>query len=74
MKAGLEGLTAAYHAAGSSVYQQAQSAAQDQPSGSDFAGYGPPSDNGATPTDGAVPSGPSDAVEGEVVEGEVTEK
>ena len=52
MKASFESLTAAYQAAGSSVYQQQAEAAaeQQQPSGSDFAGYDKPADgNGAAP-------------------------
>ena len=63
MKSVAENLTSTYHAAGASVYQQAgQSGNPEQPSGSDYAGYdSPPSGNGAGP------------VEGEVVEGEVTE-
>jgi molecular chaperone DnaK len=68
MKAAAEKLQAAYHAAGTSAYQQAEQAAQpEQPSGSDFAGYEPTGD-GATPSSSA-----GDTVEGEVVEGEVTD-
>jgi molecular chaperone DnaK len=65
MKAAQETLTNAYHAAGTSAYQQAPSSGQTggQPSGSDYAGYDTPASNGAA-HDGAV--------EGEVVEGEVS--
>ncbi|MBV9469662.1 MAG: molecular chaperone DnaK [Abitibacteriaceae bacterium] len=68
MKSAQETLTNAYHAAGTSAYQQAQpsGAPQGQPSGSDYAGYDNPAGNGAASPDGAV--------EGEVVEGEVTDK
>lgn len=68
MKAAHETLTNAYHAAGTSAYQQAQPSGQpeSQPSGSDYAGYDHPAGNGAAAHDGAV--------EGEVVEGEVTDK
>jgi molecular chaperone DnaK len=72
MKSETETLQGAYQAAGTSVYQQAAQAAQaDQAqgapqnaSGSDYAGYDQPSTNGTA----------SDAVEGEVVEGEVTDR
>ncbi len=64
MKTAQDKLTTAYHAAGTSAYQQSQSAPQDQPSGSDYAGYDQAAPNGAAPAGGPV--------EGEVVEGEVT--
>ncbi|HVF09708.1 MAG TPA: molecular chaperone DnaK [Abditibacteriaceae bacterium] len=70
MKSSFESLTTAYQAAGSSVYQQQAQAAEQQPSGSDFAGYDEPPTNGAAPG-AAAPNG---TVEGEVVEGEVTEQ
>ncbi len=72
MKAELEKLTTAYHAAGSSAYAQAAQqggAPNTPPSGSDFAGYDAPA-NGAGATNGAGDG----AVEGEVIEGEVTDK
>jgi len=62
----IQNLTNAYHAAGSSTYQQAQGAPSGQPSGSDFAGYDVPADGANGASNGAV--------EGEVVEGEVTER
>jgi molecular chaperone DnaK len=70
MKASMERLNTAYQAAGASVYAAAaaagEGAPQGEPGGSDYAGYdAPPSGNG---------SGPSDAVEGEVIEGEVESK
>jgi len=63
-------LTNAYQAAGTSVYQQqsAQTAAGEttnQPSGSDYAGYDQP--------DASTNGSANGAVEGEVVEGEVTD-
>ncbi len=73
MKSAADSLQNAYQAAGTSVYQNAaQDSAPDASgagpapgsSGSDYAGYDQPSANGA----------PDDTVEGEVVEGEVTEK
>ncbi len=67
MKNATDALQAAYQAGGTSVYQQAaqaQSAPQETPSGSDYAGYDAPSSNGAA----------AETVEGEVVEGEVTDK
>jgi len=66
MKSEMERLTQAYHAAGSSAYAQAaqQGAA---PSGSDFAGYD-------APANGTANGAGDGAVEGEVIEGEVTDK
>ena len=71
MKSELEKLTAAYHAAGSSAYAQAAQgeAAGAPPSGSDFAGYDAEV-NGAHGANGAGEG----AVEGEVIEGEVTDR
>jgi molecular chaperone DnaK len=71
MKAASEKLNSAYQAAGASVYQQAAQQAPDAQAsdgapqgGSDYAGYdAPPASSNGTST--------SDAVEGEVVEGEV---
>jgi molecular chaperone DnaK len=70
MKSAMESLNTAYQAAGASVYAQAANAegtqAQGEAGGSDYAGYdAPPSNDGAAA---------SDAVEGEVVEGEVENK
>lgn len=70
LKEATDALQNAYQAAGTSVYQNA--AQNEAPgaqgagpgSGSDYAGYDQPSANGAA----------DDTVEGEVVEGEVTEK
>jgi len=66
MKSEMERLTQAYHAAGSSAYAQAaqQGAA---PSGSDFAGYD-------APANGTANGAGDGTVEGEVIEGEVTDK
>jgi molecular chaperone DnaK len=66
MKAAMDKLNSAYQAAGASVYQQtASTQAAGEPGGSDYAGYdAPPSNDGAS-------ASTSDAVEGEVVEGEV---
>jgi molecular chaperone DnaK len=78
MKSELEKLTAAYHAAGSSAYAQAAQAQNAQPSGSDFAGYDAPAGgaNGANGVADGVPNpnGDGNTVEGEVIEGEVTDK
>jgi molecular chaperone DnaK len=79
-KSGMERLTSAFQAAGTSVYQQAaaaqaaaaQAAPSAEPSGSDFAGYDAPAD-GAAPN-GAANGANNGAVEGEVIEGEVTDK
>ena len=65
MKSAMEQLNKAFEAAGTSVYQSAQAQAPTEtPSGSDYAGYD-------SPADGASSSATDDAVEGEVVEGEV---
>ena len=59
-KAATEALNTAYQAAGTSVYKNAEQA-PDEKTGSDFADYA---------KENPPPGG--DAVEGEVVEGEVT--
>ena len=65
MKSASEQLNKAFEAAGTSVYQSAQQEAPTEtPSGSDYAGYD-------SPADGASGNAADDAVEGEVVEGEV---
>ena len=71
MKTALSALTEAYHAAGASVY--AQAGAQGAPSGSDYAGYDDAggTTNGTNGTNGAAAG---DTIEGEVVEGEVTDR
>jgi molecular chaperone DnaK len=75
MKSANDQLTQAFQAAGTSVYQNAPQGGDatgagptGEPSGSDFAGYDAP--NGSANGAGA----PDDAVEGEVVEGEVTDR
>jgi molecular chaperone DnaK len=73
MKRAEEELTQAFQAAGTSVYQQAATQAANgaqpsgEPSGSDFAGYD-------QPVDGTASGAAGDTVEGEVIEGEVTDR
>ncbi len=78
MKSALESLTQAFQAAGTSVYQNAAQgedgvagAPSDEPSGSDFAGYDTPTDGMDGSSNGTAHP---DTVEGEVVEGEVTDR
>ncbi len=73
MKSAADALTAAYQAAGTSVYQHAAQAQTptSEPSGSDYAGYDQPSGYDQQPS----PNGAAgETVEGEVIEGEVTDK